>query len=124
VKMIEPERAQAETLAMRCAFQKKRDLMVKRLQATGVELPREPEGTFYCWGSVRRLKPPLDDGFAFFREALKHKVITVPGEFFDVNPGKRRPGPSAYRQFVRFSFGAPFQVVERGLDRLAAMIAG
>ena len=27
---------------------------------------------------------------AFFRAALEQQVIVVPGEFFDVNPGKRR----------------------------------
>ena len=27
-----------------------------------------------------------------FRAALEKKVIVVPGEFFDVNPGKRRSG--------------------------------
>jgi aspartate/methionine/tyrosine aminotransferase len=124
VKMIEPARAQRETMAMRRAFAKKRDLMARRLLRMGIELPRKPEGTFYCWGSVRKLRPPLDDGFAFFREALKRKVITVPGVFFDVNPGKRRPGPSPYRGFVRFSFGAPYEVVERGLDRLEEMVSG
>ena len=42
----------------------------------------------------------------FFKAALEEKVICVPGEFFDVNPGKRRAGrPSRFRQYARFSFG-------------------
>ena len=41
-------------------------------------------------GQVGALPPPLDDGMGFFRAALDKQVITVPGEFFDVNPGKRR----------------------------------
>jgi hypothetical protein len=54
---------------------------------------------------------------------LEHKVITVPGEFFDVNPGRRRAGrPSRFRQCVRFSFGPHEDVLERALERLGAMV--
>ena len=59
---------------------------------------------------------------SFFRSALEHKVMTVPGEFFDVNPGKLRRGPSPYRQWMRFSFGPPMENMVMGLDRLAAML--
>jgi hypothetical protein len=61
---------------------------------------------------------------SFFRAALAEKVITVPGEFFDVNPGKRRAGrPSRFRQHVRLSFGPSYDVCERAMDRLEAVIA-
>jgi len=50
-------------------------------------------------------------------------VMTVPGEFFDVNPAKRRRGTSPYRQWMRFSFGPPIDNLEMGLDRLERMIA-
>jgi DNA-binding transcriptional MocR family regulator len=60
----------------------------------------------------------------FFRRALEHKVLTVPGEFFDVNPGKRRSRVSPYRQWMRFSFGPPMDNMVMGLDRLEAMIRG
>lgn len=120
--LVAPDRAEAETRAMRAAFRPKRDLMVERLRGVGVDFPREPEGTFYCWGSVAKLPKPLDDGFAFFREALRHKVLTVPGEFFDVNPGKKRKGRSRLKSWVRFSFGPPMEVVRRGLDRLGEMV--
>jgi aspartate/methionine/tyrosine aminotransferase len=50
--------------------------MLERLKGMGLLFPREPEGTFYCWGSVETLPPPVDDGFEFFREALKKQVIT------------------------------------------------
>ena len=51
---------------------------------------------------------------AFLKAALEQKVICVPGEFFDVNPGKRRAGrPSRFRQYVRFSFGPE---IRRGED--------
>jgi aspartate/methionine/tyrosine aminotransferase len=53
------------------------------------------------------------------------QVITVPGEFFDVNPGKRRTARvSRFRSHVRFSFGPPEAAVRTGLDRLADLIAG
>lgn len=122
IQILEPARAQAETSAMRRAFSKKRDLLVARLKRAGLSFPREPEGTFYGFASVERLPRPLNDGFEFFRAALREKVITVPGRFFDVNPRKLRPGPSRLDPYVRFSFGAPMPVVEKGLGRLEAMI--
>jgi aspartate/methionine/tyrosine aminotransferase len=122
VPLVEPEHAWRETQAMREAFRPKRDLMLDHLKSMGIVFPRDPEGTFYCWGSVEKLTPPLNDGFQFFRAALNERVITVPGEFFDVNPGKRRMDPGRLKSFVRFSFGAPMPVVERGMVRLEAMV--
>ncbi len=119
--LVEPEHARRETQAMREAFRPKLDFMLEHLKSMGVHFPRDPEGTFYCWGSVEKLPPPLNDGFQFFREALKDKVITVPGEFFDVNPGKRRIDPPRLGSFVRFSFGAPMDVVQKGVTRLEEM---
>jgi aspartate/methionine/tyrosine aminotransferase len=57
-------------------------------------------------------------------DAFKHKVLTVPGEFFDVNPGRVRGGRSPLAGFVRFSFGPPREVVERGVARIGEMVAG
>ena len=55
--------------------------------------------------------------------ALAQKVIVVPGEFFDVNPGQRRGHiPSRLKRFVRVSFGPEIAAVRAGLDRLDAMI--
>ena len=63
------------------------------------------------WGKVDGLPPPLNDGMGFFRAALAKKVIAVPGEFFDVNPGKRRSRRvSRFRSHVRFSFGPSMAV--------------
>ena len=65
----------------------------------------------------------------FFRAALDEKVIVVPGEFFDVNPGKRRPQrASRFRHHVRFSFGPARRVLDAALrsagrdDRKRAII--
>ena len=56
-----------------------------------------PDATFYCWGDLSGLPEGLNDGMQFLKAALDEKVICVPGEFFDVNPGKRRAGrPSRF----------------------------
>jgi N-succinyldiaminopimelate aminotransferase len=123
VPLVEFDHASRETQAMRAAFRPKRDLMLRLLKEIGVLFPRDPEGTFYCWGSVEKLPPPLNHGFRFFREALKEHVITVPGEFFDVNPGKQREDPPRLQSFVRFSFGAPMPVVQKGMERLMNMVS-
>jgi aspartate/methionine/tyrosine aminotransferase len=67
--------------------------------------------------------PPLNDGMGFFRAALGHKIITVPGQFFDVNPGKRRGrSASRFRSYTRFSFGPPAAQVETALSRLEELV--
>ena len=91
---------------------------------TGVRTDRAPDGTFYVWGKVDGLPPPLNDGMGFFRGALERKVITVPGEFFDVNPGKRRSRrASRFRSYPRFSFGPPQAEIDTALGRIEEMVA-
>ena len=52
-------------------------------------------------------------------------MICVPGEFFDVNPGKRRSGrPSRFKSYVRFSFGAEEAQVADGVRRIQALVSG
>ena len=77
---------------------------------------RDPRST------IRDLPAPFDDAEVFFRRALEHRVMTVPGVFFDINPGKERPAPSPYGQWVRFSFGPPYENVTMGLERLRGML--
>ena len=117
--------ARAETAAIREVFGRKRAMLLARLKALGVRFDRDPEGAFYGWGSVAELPAPYNTGMGFFRAALERQVITVPGEFFDVNPGKRRLGrPSRFRDHVRFSFGPEERVIASALDRLEAMVKG
>ncbi|MBX7136464.1 MAG: pyridoxal phosphate-dependent aminotransferase [Oligoflexia bacterium] len=124
LEVLQSNRADQETAAVRRNFGEKRDEMLRRLKSIGIEFPCEPEGTFYAFGSVARLKPPFNSGQSFFREALKHRVMTVPGEFFDVNPHKTRKDPSPLRNFVRFSFGPPMPNMIKGLERLEQMVRG
>jgi aspartate/methionine/tyrosine aminotransferase len=114
----------ADTRAIQSVFRAKRDFMLSQLERLGVRIDRAPEGTFYVWGSVERLPPPLNDGMGFFRAALEEKVIVVPGEFFDVNPGKRRHQRlSRFRSYVRFSFGPSLATLETALARLESLVA-
>ena len=56
--------------------------------------------------------------------ALKEHVITVPGSFFDINPGKRRADhTSRFRQYLRFSFGPDEASVTTAVERIKAMVA-
>ncbi|HXJ22426.1 MAG TPA: pyridoxal phosphate-dependent aminotransferase, partial [Polyangia bacterium] len=111
------------TEAIHNSFRAKRERLLAGLARLGVEVDAAPEGTFYVWGRVGALPPPLDDGMGFFRAALDHQVIVVPGEFFDVNPGKRRhQRASRFRRHVRFSFGPAQESLDGALIRLEAMI--
>lgn len=121
--LVSETHVRAETSAIQAIFREKRDVTVQGLRRLGVKLDIVPEGTFYCWGSVANLPSSLADGMSFFRAAIERKVITVPGEFFDVNPGKRRRNSrSRFAQHVRFSFGPELRVIQEALQRLEAMI--
>nr|WP_217441792.1 pyridoxal phosphate-dependent aminotransferase [Myxococcus sp. CA039A] len=122
IPLLQEEPVIAETLAIHTAFREKRDKFHSRLERLGIRTDRAPDGTFYVWGNVSGLPAPLNDGMGFFRAALEQKIITVPGEFFDVNPGKRRARPSRFRGYVRLSFGPSMEVLEKALTRLEAMV--
>ena len=117
IPLLDEDHVIAETEAIHAVFREKRDRMLAGLERLGVGTDRAPDGTFYVWGNVDGLPAPLNDGMGFFRAALEQKVISVPGEFFDVNPGKRRKGrASRFRRYVRFSFGPAMETLERALE--------
>jgi aspartate/methionine/tyrosine aminotransferase len=123
IPLLSEDIVQKETLAINAAFREKRDRMLQRLERLGIRADRAPDGTFYVWGNLAGLPPPLNDGMGFFRAALQKKVITVPGEFFDVNPGKRRSRrASRFRSYTRFSFGAPQAQLEEALARIEQLV--
>jgi len=122
LEVLEPKTADQETSALRNVFCRKRNLMIERLSAMGLRIPSKPNGTFYVWASTADLDLPFRDPERFFRSALDQKVLTVPGEFFDINPGKARKGKSPLSNWMRFSFGPPEHNLEMGLDRLAQML--
>jgi aspartate/methionine/tyrosine aminotransferase len=123
IPLLSDDVVQKETLATHAAFRDKREKMIARLERLGIRADKAPDGTFYVWGNLASLPPPLNDGMAFFRAALERKVITVPGEFFDVNPGKRRSRrASRFKSYTRFSFGPPAAQVETALSRIEELV--
>jgi len=123
IPLVSPEIAAQEAKAIRARFIDKRAAMMNGLRRLGVRFDLEPEGTFYAWGDVSGLPEGLQTGEELFRAALDHKVIVVPGVFFDVDPGQRRGGrPSRFRHHVRFSFGPRLDVIEEALERLRALV--
>ena len=121
VSLLEPEYAERETRAIQTVFRSKRQFMLDALARLGIVVENEPEGAFYCWGNLGALPPPLRDGRRFFEAGLRERVITVPGEFFDVNPGRRRPH-ARYETYARFSFGPAQDELDRGIESLDRLI--
>ena len=123
VQLLTLEHVERETAALRASFREKRDLMVAGLRDIGVKFDCEPEGTFYAWGDLSALPDSINTGMSFFKAALQRQVITVPGTFFDVDPGQRRIGrPSRFRHHMRFSFGPAKERVERAIGRLRELV--
>jgi N-succinyldiaminopimelate aminotransferase len=123
IPLMTEEHVTKETLATHAVFRDKRDRMLSRLDRLGIRADRAPDGTFYVWGNLAGLPPPLNDGMGFFRAALDRKVITVPGEFFDVNPGKRRSArASRFRHYTRFSFGPEQAKLDLALGRIEELV--
>jgi DNA-binding transcriptional MocR family regulator len=55
-------------------------------------------------------------------EGIANRVMTVPGEYFDVNPNRERTGTSPWIRLSASAFGPPRQNLEAGLSRLAEMV--
>jgi hypothetical protein len=124
IELLSPSAATAETRAIHQTFGKKRAKLLNGLRDLGFTVDLPPEGTFYVWASAEHLPPSISDGMSFFRAALEQKVITVPGEFFDVDPGKRRGGrASRFRRHLRFSFGPTAAKLDLALERLRGVVA-
>jgi N-succinyldiaminopimelate aminotransferase len=99
--------------------------MLRGLEALGIRVDLAPQGGFYCWGDLSDLPAPLNSGMGLFRAALEEQTIVVPGEFFDIDPGKRRPNrPGRFAGYARFSFGPSMETIERGLAGLERTLRG
>ena len=124
IPLLDRAVADAEARAIQTTFRAKRQLLLDGLERLGIMVNAQPQGGFYCWGDLSRLPAGLDTGMGLFRRALDEGVIVVPGEFFDINPGHRRPDrPGRYQRFARFSFGPSHDVLERGLAGLGRLLA-
>jgi aspartate/methionine/tyrosine aminotransferase len=119
LEVLTAEHARSEAEAIRRVFRRKRDKLLDGLRGIGVRIEREPDGTFYVWGNLSNLPPPLNTGEGLFEAALERKLITVPGHFFDVDPGQRRVGRnSRFKNHARFSFGPAESVIDTAVSRL------
>lgn len=121
IQLFEPERAEKETKALRNVFSRKHNLMLNCLRANGMICSTDSNSTFYVWADISRLPSPLNNADVFFKEALKYKVITVPGYMFDIHPGNPQKD-SIFKQYIRFSFGPEESNLKLGLERITALI--
>ncbi len=92
---------QGSVEARRAAYERRRDLVVDRLGQSA-----RSAGTFYVWLE-------LPDGVTADSLLAEHRVAVAPGEGF----GERGRG------FVRLSLAVAEDVLERGLERVAAAVA-
>ena len=121
--LLDKKIADQEAAAIQKLFADKKEYLVNSLKALGVTFPFETEGSFYAWGDLSGLPENLNTGMKFFQAALEEGVITVPGSFFDINPGGRRPDrPSRFKNYSRFSFGPSMEELVKGIDRLKKII--
>ena len=124
IALLEDDIIDAENKAIQSVFRKKRNFLLDECRSMGMVVQNEPQGTFYVFADLSKLPEPISTGMSFFQAALQEKVICVPGEFFDVNPGKRRRvNSSRFNQHVRLSFGPTETSVRLGCERLKKMIA-
>jgi len=103
--------AQDTVIAMREAFDKRRQKMVGMLsEADGIELA-EPQGAFYVFPHVRRLLGSKFQTTIALAEALLEDagIAVVPGESFGA------PG------FIRLSYALSDEDLERGVSRMLDM---
>jgi aspartate/methionine/tyrosine aminotransferase len=91
-------------------YEKRRNLVVERLtKVTDVPLPG---GAFYAFVKVpERFGNEMSRGENFFQEAVKRKVLIVPGRTF-----------SQRDTHFRLSFATPMANLERGLAVLTDMM--
>ncbi len=105
-------------LAMRDAFQKRRDYMVERLNAMEGISCLKPEGAFYVMIDVHETFGKtlcgelIQNDTDFVNAFLKHGLVAlVPGDGFSA------PG------FVRWAYAASMENIKEGLDRLERFLA-
>jgi N-succinyldiaminopimelate aminotransferase len=119
IALLTDEYIKSETSALQKAFYEKRLFFMNSIRQLGIGIESEPEGGFYIWADVSGLPSGWNTGMDFFKSALKEKIICVPGQFFDINPGQRRHHKlSRFSSHVRLSFGPSMDVLQRAMIRL------
>ena len=67
IPLLEDAHVIAETNAIQASFRAKRERLLDGLARLGIDTDAPPDGTFYVWGKVGALPPPLDDGMNSLR---------------------------------------------------------
>ncbi|HUV39594.1 MAG TPA: pyridoxal phosphate-dependent aminotransferase, partial [Planctomycetota bacterium] len=108
---------QADVEKMRLAFEKRRDLIIRRVKAIPQLDCTEPEGAFYLMVDVTKLigktvgGRKIESGTDFCLAMLDAiKVAAIPGEPFGA------PG------WVRFSYACSEDTINKGFDRIAKLL--
>ena len=120
--LLTPEHCAQETQAIHTHFKEKKAYMIRELKALGIKINIEPKGGFYIWSDVSQLPSSINTAKKFFEAGLIEQVITVPGYYFDVNPGGRRSKHKRYTDHVRISFGPDLTELKRGIAALHRVI--
>ena len=121
--LIKEEIANQEAKAIQKHFIEKRDYLYNELTGLGIKIDKKPEAGFYLWGDVSGLPADKNRGMTFFEACLKEKVIVVPGIFFDINPGQRRPErQQRFERYVRFSFGPEMKELQRAVGNIKKVL--
>lgn len=122
--LMELDFIRRDAWALQRHFKKKRDFLISGLSALGITVEWMPTATFYIWADLSALPHPINDCLVFLEEAVRHKVICVPGVFFDINPRDiRNLRKSKCISFVRFSYGPAMENLEKGVKQIGNMIA-
>ena len=121
-KIVTLEHANQEAASIKAHFRTKAQYLQAELEKLGIKT-EIPQGSFYCWGDLSELPGDLRSGFALFLKGIENNLIVVPGIYFDINPGKRRPkNLSTFESFARFSFGPSLEELELGISILKKII--
>lgn len=102
-------------------FTDKKNMVLRELKSMGFGVPSGTSGAFYVFAEI--IDGKFSDSHDLFKKALEEKLIIVPGDFFDVNPGRRRSHiPSRLSNHFRVSFGPSGVEIARGLEKFRKLI--
>ncbi len=105
------QKADADVERMRCCYDERRRLVLRRLKGMGLEVLTEPLGAFYVFVNVRRF---TTDVYEFAFQILEEAGVAVtPGVDFG-------PGGQGY---IRISYANSLENIDEGMDRLQAFLA-
>lgn len=121
IALFEQKRVALETQILRKVFSKKHQIMTNFLRKNGMLCSNDSRSTFYVWADISQLPEPLNQADVFFMEALKYKVMTVPGHLFDIRPNIEQQD-RFFNQYIRFSFGPDEKSLLEGLNRISTLI--